>query len=131
MIPERWLWKTLEAAAGFRAWPIEAPQGEAVPYAVFQRTGTAREHHFTGAADSPLATFAVAVYSAQYMPGKEAAERIRLAVDNFTGAADGVTILSALLTEESDGQPVDFTGEGKSTYVVDLVFEIRFAEGTK
>jgi len=126
--PEQWLWATLEKATGFRAWPAEAPQTESAPYCVFARAETARERHLTGGLEQAVATFNVWIYTPKYLDGKAAADRARVAMDNFGDDGSENTIRGCFLTAESDGEPVDFTGEGKSTYVNELVFEVRFSE---
>ena len=68
------------------------------------------------------------MFAESYLEGKHIADRIRLACDNFTGEFDGVTIQEASLSDERDGEPVEFGGEGKPTYSVEMTFLIRFAE---
>jgi hypothetical protein len=76
----------------------------------------------------PVATFAVWIHTETYLEGKAIADRIRLALDNFKGETDTVTIERAFLTDESDGDPVDFAGEGKPTYTAQMLFEVRYQE---
>ena len=87
-----------------------------------------RERHLIDQAAVPVGTFSVAVYGTTYLGTKQLADRIRLAVDNFSGVADGVTIERAYLTEEADGSPEFFEGEDVPTYSVEMTFEIRFRE---
>lgn len=126
--PEKWLRGAIEAATNCRTFPVQAAENAVTPYVVYQRTATSRERTLTNNAGLPLATFSVWIYSDTYAAGKELAERVRLAVDNFKGEADGVTIERVFLADEADGDLVDFAGEGKPTYTVALQFEIRFRE---
>lgn len=126
--PEQWLRVSLEAAAGCRVFPVMAPENSLPPFVIYQRNSTVRERILLRNACVPVATFAVSVYADTYLEGKAIADRLRLAVDNFKGTAEGITIERAFLTDESDGEPVDFAGEGKPTYAVQMLFEVRFQE---
>lgn len=128
--PEAWLHSAIEAAAGVKAWPADVPEGELPPFVVFTRTATARENPMDAPGGSPVASFAVLVFSPTYLGGKALADRIRLACDNFTGDANGVTIQEATLTDERDGDVVEFGGEGKPFYSVEMSFDVRFVEET-
>jgi hypothetical protein len=105
-----------------------APENSLPPFVVYQRNGTVRERITTANACVPVATFAVWVHCETYLEGKDLADRIRLGLDNFKGDAGSVIIEHAFLTDESDGDPVDFAGEGKPTYTVQILFEIRYRE---
>ena len=126
--PEQWLHASIEAATGLRAWPADVPEGERPPFVVFARTATERERYLPYPSGSPVATFEVLVFAESYLEGKHIADRIRRECDNFTGEFDGVTIQEASLSDERDGEPVEFGGEGKPTYSVEMTFLIRFAE---
>lgn len=127
--PEQWLRAALESAVPCKVWPVQASEEAVPPFLVYARTGTHRERSTYGAIESPVATFAVAIYDDSYLSGKDLAAEVRAGLDNFKGDAYGVTIEHVFLTDESDGDPVDFAGEGKPTYSVQLVFEIRYTEG--
>jgi len=126
--PEQWLRAALETATGCRVFPVMAPENSLPPFVVYQRNGTVRERITTANACVPVATFAVWVHCETYLEGKDLADRIRLGLDNFKGDAGSVIIEHAFLTDESDGDPVDFAGEGKPTYTVQILFEIRYRE---
>jgi hypothetical protein len=126
--PEQWLRATLEAASGCRVFPVIAPENSLPPFVIYQRTLTTRERITTENVCVPVATFAVWIHADTYLEGKDLADRVRLGVDNFKGVTQTVTIERAFLTDESDGEPVDFAGEGKPTYTVQLQFEIRYRE---
>jgi hypothetical protein len=98
------------------------------PLIIYQRSGTVRERVTTENACVPVASFSVWVHTETYLDGKALADRIRRGLDNFKGDGGTVTIERAFLTDESDGDPVDFAGEGKPTYTVQLLFEIRYRE---
>lgn len=126
--PEAWLHKTIETAAGCKAYPAYVPRTADIPFVLFNRTSTQRERYLGDQAALPVATFSVVAYATTYLGAKQLANRIRLAVDNFSGVSDGVTIERAYLTEEADGGPEFFEGEDVPTYSVESTYEIRFHE---
>jgi hypothetical protein len=127
--PEAWLKSAVEAAAGLKAWPVSVPEGAAVPFACYRRMQTDRERHMGGAACMPpVASFEVELYAEGYTQAKELAERVRLACDTFKGEAGGILIERVDLTDERDGDPVFFEGHDKPTYMVVMVFSVRWIE---
>ncbi len=128
MFPERWLHETIEAATGVKAWPADVPEGNLPPFVVFSRASTERESDLEMPGGSPLATFDITVFSPTYLGGKELADKIRRAVDKFTGTAAGVDIQSAALIDERDGEVIEFGGEGKPVYSVEMTLLVRFTE---
>lgn len=129
--PEQWLKAAIEAAAGCLAYPLRAPEAAPLPYVVYGRIGTARESIMAGPTPvnvNPAGDFAVEIYAATYSGAKTLADSVRTACHNFTGTAHGVTIRLALLTEERDGDPIDFDGQDKPTYVVEHLYQVRWQE---
>jgi len=126
--PEQWLRAALETAGMCRAWPVQASEDAVPPFLVYGRTGTVRERVLPDSIRAPVATFQVAVYAETYIGAKDLAAAVRRGLDNFQGTAEGVTIGHAYLVDESDGEPVDFAGEGKPTYAVMMTFEVRYQE---
>jgi hypothetical protein len=129
--PEQWLKGAIEAAGGCLAWPMEAPEGAALPYVIYGRTSTQRE--LTMPAPPPLtvnpsATFSVLIYASTYSGVKALADSVRIALHNFNGTANGVTIRQCLITEEADGSPDYLDGQDKPTYTVDHTYQIRWEE---
>jgi hypothetical protein len=129
--PEIWLRGAIEKAAGISTFPVQAAESAVPPYAVYMRTNTNRERTTMNNAGIPVAAFTVTVYADMYGEGKELAESIRRAVDNFKGTASGVTIERCFLVDEADGDVVDLAGEGKPTFSVVMSFELRFREAEK
>jgi hypothetical protein len=129
--PEQWLKAAAEAAGGCLAWPMEAPEGAALPYIVYGRTSTTRERGMAPSPlrpVSPLAQFQVIVYASSYFAAKTLADAVRLALDNFNGAAHGVTIRHCLITEEQDAPPDYLEGQDKPTFAVEQTYQIRWEE---
>lgn len=129
--PEQWLKAAVEAASGCSAYPMRAPEGAALPYVIYGRLATARESIMTATVAvnvNPSGSFGVEIYAATYTAAKTLADSVRLALHNFTGTAHGVTIRLCLLTEERDGDPIDFDGQDKPTYAVEHLYQIRWQE---
>jgi hypothetical protein len=129
--PEQWLKSAIETAGGCLAWPMEAPEGAALPYVIYGRTSTQRETIMAGATAlnvNPSATFSVLVYAPTYSGVKALADSVRAALHNFNGTANGVTIRESLITEELDGSPDYLEGQDKPTYSVDQTYQIRWEE---
>ena len=130
-VPEAWLWKAIEAAAGCTAYPAYVIRDAKPPYVAFARTGTMRERHTRGNAGAPVATFAVTAVASNYLAAKDLANRIRLGVDGFAGVTDaGLEITSTALTDEADADPEMYAGDDRPTYAVNLAFDVRFTEET-
>lgn len=129
--PEQWLKAAVEAASGCLAYPLRAPEAAPLPYVVYGRLATDRASTMTTTGSlnvNPAGDFAVEIYAATYSGAKTLADSVRTALHNFTGTAHGVTIRLALLTEERDGDPIDFDGQDKPTYVVEHLYQIRWSE---
>lgn len=126
--PEAWLWGAIEAAVECDCYPLLAPDNLQPPYVVFTRSSTSRVATLIGSAAVPAGTFLVEIYSDGYKAGKDIADQVREALDNFTGSASGVTILESTLTDESDGEPVFLEGRDRPTYVVEQQYLITWSE---
>jgi hypothetical protein len=129
--PEQWLKAAIETASGYLAWPMEAPEGAALPYVIYGRTSTQRETIMAGATAinmRPSAQFSVLLYASTYSGVKSLADSVRAALHNFNGTANGVTIRESLITEELDGSPDYLEGQDKPTYSVDQTYQIRWEE---
>jgi hypothetical protein len=72
------------------------------------------------------------VYSKTYTDGRDISNKIRLAIDNFTGkygtSDNNVQIAYCYLMEESDGDPVEFEGESKPAYTTEITYAIKYRE---
>ena len=125
--PEAWLVDAINST-GAKGFPLLVPEQLEPPFVVYQRTGTEREYDLEGPTTPAVATFDLMVYADTYLDVKEWANRVRLAVHNFTGLANDVNIQWTAITGETDDDPVDFAGEGKPTYVVNLTLEVSYEE---
>jgi len=126
--PGEWLCAEIERAAGCRAYPASVPEIEGVPYVTYEHTRTAYDRTIDGLENEAVATFVVTVYADTYAGVQQLSRLVRRGVDNFTGSLGGITISHCHIEDERDGQPVDFTGEGKPTYAKEQTYDIRYFE---
>jgi hypothetical protein len=129
--PEKWLRARLDAATTAGVYPVLAPQNAAFPLIVYRRTGTRRERNLLGNVGRPVATFSVSIVSYTYTEAKEVADAVRLGVDNFTGVAEGVTIVNTALVSESDNMERPLEGQAKPLYRIDQIYEVRYHESVQ
>ena len=126
--PEAWIRATIEAESGVDAYPMVCPEGTVPPFIIYSRSSTARERALDGTLGAPAGQFDVEIYCDSYSAGKDLAAILVGSLVDFEGVANGVTILSTDITEESDGQPVFLDGRDVPTYVVSQSYLINWQE---
>ena len=124
---EQWLSAELSALTA-PAFPLTAPQGQALPIVIYKRTGTSRERTLANAIGLPVASFEINVYSLTYAEAKSLSEEIRSALDEYVGTNAGVVVERSTMTDESDDIDLPTDGQSKPIYIVALNFEVRFQE---
>ena len=124
---EQWLSAELSALTA-PAFPLTAPQGQALPIVIYKRTGTSRERTLANAIGLPVASFEINVYSLTYAEAKSLSEEIRSALDEYVGTNAGVVVERFTMTDESDDIDLPTDGQSKPIYIVALNFEVRFQE---
>lgn len=124
---EQWLSAELSALTA-PAFPLTAPQGQALPIVIYRRTGTSRERTLANAIGLPVASFEINIYSLTYAEAKSISEEIRSALDEYVGSNAGVVIERSTMTDESDDIDLPTDGQSKPIYIVALNFEVRFQE---
>jgi len=124
---EQWLSAELSALTA-PAFPLTAPQGQALPIVIYKRTGTSRERTLANAIGLPVASFEINVYSLTYAEAKSISEEIRSALDEYIGSNAGVVVERCTMTDESDHIDLPNDGQSKPIYIVALSFEVRFQE---
>jgi len=133
--PQIWLRSAIEAAAGCDAYPVQAPEGVAPPYVIYERTATSREQIVADTLDSPAAgtllppsaAISVLVFVDDYVAVWETSSAIVAALHGFAGEHEGTTIESSLVIDERDSEPVYMDGRDTPTYVVELTVEVRWS----
>lgn len=129
--PEKWLRARLDSATTAGIYPVLAPQNAPFPLVVYRRTGTRRDRAMNVNVGRPVATFSVSIVCETYTQAKDIADAIRLAVDNFTGVYQGITIVSAALASEADNMERPPEGQAKPLYRVDQVYEVKYHESVQ
>ena len=124
---EQWLSAELSALTA-PAFPLTAPQGQALPIVIYKRTGTSRERTLANAIGLPVASFEINIYSLTYAEAKSISEEIRSALDEYVGSNAGVVVERSTMTDESDDIDLPTDGQSKPIYIVSLNFEVRFQE---
>ena len=124
---EQWLSAELSALTA-PAFPLTAPQGQALPIVIYKRTGTSRERTLANAIGLPFASFEINIYSLTYAEAKSLSEEIRSALDEYVGTNAGVVVERSTMTDESDDIDLPTDGQSKPIYIVALNFEVRFQE---
>ena len=124
---EQWLSAELSALTA-PAFPLTAPQGQALPIVIYKRTGTSRERTLANAIGLPVAIFEINIYSLTYAEAKSISEEIRSALDEYVGTNAGVVVERSTMTDESDSIDLPSDGQSKPIYIVALNFEVRFQE---
>lgn len=127
-IPEEWLVAGIEAAAEIQTFPLYAPEGAPLPYAIYQRAATDRSAMLSGLANRPVGEFAVTLYADSYSAVKALSDAVRVGLNDFNGAVGELTIGSVRLTDERDGDPVFFDGRDSAVYVVEHTYSIEWEE---
>lgn len=117
------------ALAGMRVYPVIAPADAAIPFVTWRRTGVRREQTLSGPMGMPTVLLAVDVYAETYDAVRELADRIRLALDGYGGAAsDSVLVDYVTLDNETDGFVQLAGGDAPPVYSVTLTFSIMWKE---
>lgn len=128
--PEAWLATTLETAGTCPAYPVMGREGTAPPYIVFARDATVDDltlEQTFGSVGVNTATFAVDIYADSYAAAKDIAAAVRAAIRNFSGTADGITILKATAEDDRDGSPVLLDGRDIPTYTIEQTYTISWS----
>lgn len=129
-VPQVWLREAIEAAAGCEAHPLGVPEGLNPPYVVYTRAGTTREQLLNDTLDDPaggssvppVANLNVEVYRDDYVQVWETSAAIVAAIHGYAGG----DVLSCVVADEADAEPVFLDGRDTPTYVVQLTVEIKF-----
>jgi len=125
--PEAWLKESIEES-GVAAYPVLAAADAVMPYAVYERTGTAREGAIDVLIGAPVGTFLVHLIGESYADLKDLAEQVRGEVNNFNGSSNGSTISSVRLVDEADAAADIPDGSSSPVYQIDQTYAIAWEE---
>jgi len=109
---------SIAALISDRFYPLRAPQGAALPYAVYQRISTPRIRSQSGPSGLARPRFQVTCYASSYSQSRQLANLMRISLDGFRGTmGGGVSVGAVFLENEMDtyedetgafGTPMDF-----------------------
>ena len=93
---------TVAAAVGTRMYSRKPPQTPVVPYIVYQRIDTRRQHDMDGPDGLPRPRVQIACWAANVTSATDLAAAVRKRLDGYRGAWGDVVIGSCLCVGESD-----------------------------
>lgn len=95
----------VSSLVGNRVYPAVAPQKPEVPYIVYTRISSAREHSHDGASGLARPRFQFDCASRSYIGAMELSNAVRLALDAFQGTmggSGGVDVHAVFIEDEQD-----------------------------
>ena len=133
--PQVWLRSAIEAAAECDAYPIQAPEGVAPPYVIYERTATERPLVLNDTLNDPppdqsasqSATITILVFVDDYVAVWNKSAAISSAIHGYSGQDELTVIESATVVDERDSEPVYMDGRDTPTYVVEMIVDVRFS----
>lgn len=111
------------AIVGSRVYGLHAPQGDAFPCLVFQRTGELREATACGTDQLARGSFSVDAYSKHYLEAVTLAKAVRTALIDYSGLVGDTHIDRVFLDNVSDS-----TDPEPGLCRVSLLFTIWYTE---
>lgn len=113
----------VSALVSTRVYPHVAPQGASLPYLTYYRVTTNRAPVMSGAVDLINPRIQVDVWASTYTGARDLADKVRHALDQWTGSAGGVSFRWVSLVDERDSiEPAQDASE-EPTYRVSLDIE--------
>lgn len=111
-----------------RIYPVALPQDRPRPAITFSREKSGHDHNLKKASGTSLATIRVNSWGDKYKDAAALSEAVRVAMQGFSGTADGVKIDCMTLMDDYDEfvQPQD--GSDKGIFAVVFEFHIRYQE---
>lgn len=131
---EAWLAKRLEtepliyAAIEGHVYPVYAPAELDYPFITLSRTNTQRRYTMTANDGLPTATFNVNCWDTDYSRLMGWIEHVRQAIDGYRQDAEGFTVRSAFVADESDIPEPPEWAEEQPIYGRQFVLEVRHTE---
>lgn len=127
--PESWLCKTIELAAGCKAYSWSVPRNAAAPLALILPPEVEPLESLEGDEYQPVASHVIEVYAKHQVEAKELWRKIKHAINNFSGVFDGLTITSTWIDSETAGELEYTPGEDMpAAYLVQGTIHIRYLE---
>lgn len=92
----------LAALVSTKVYPHSAPQRTLMPYLIYRRLHSEHLEHLGGSAGTCRALFEFSAWSTSYATAREIAEKIRLALQGFSGTVGAVEIEGTNLIGDDD-----------------------------
>jgi hypothetical protein len=92
------------AGASAKVFPLQIPQGTAMPAITYEQTTGDRDHTMDGPSGLAAISFAITSWHSTYSGMKALAEGVRLALDGKTGTVGTVKIWVGMIGNELDVQ---------------------------
>ncbi len=108
-----------------RIYPQAAPQGASLPYVIYD-VGSNPVEAMSGHAGLTYASFSISCYATTYASVKEISEKIRLALDGWSGTSETVLVRSVIHNNSNDvyGNPKD--GSSMGIFQVNSSYQVGF-----
>lgn len=110
----------VSAVVADRVWLGTRPQGERRPGVVLNRSSGGDQHCLDGAAGYATGTVQADVLAPTYREAKELAQKVRDALDTYSGTVAGVLIDWLMIEDESDIPAAPLEGKAAPTFGVSL-----------
>ena len=128
---EAWLYRRLRTipglhALGGRVYPLLAPPGAALPFAIYLRKTTDSIQTLSSPLPYEVESFVVTMFERSYVGSKALSQATREALNGFVGFHGGVDILFVEITSEADTLVSADAGELLPFYGVELSITIKF-----
>ena len=90
------------ALVGSRVFPIQRPQGTALPAIVYQQISGVRNHNLAGPIGYVESRFQIVAWSATLEGARSLSDAVREAVDGYDGTSESVVIDHIFMLDEGD-----------------------------
>jgi len=108
---------------GGRIYPVKAPQDVELPYLIFFKVATSRDHSHSGSSHLASAWVQFSSFAQTYEEGKQIVGEIKTLLDSFRGTITNISINGCFLQEE-----VDFLEEDTGLYHIACDYRIVYNE---
>lgn len=113
-----------------RIFPQVASAKASFPYITFSRVTGTHYRHSSAITGLAMAVIQIDVWSDRYWAVKTIAEKIRLALDNFSGSVGSYTITGIFLESDQDLHTAPYGGDARGVHQESMDFNVWFTEAT-
>lgn len=118
------------AIVGFNIFPVAVPKGAGIPFIVYRKANTRRDHTLGGPILMPEVGLQIASWAMTYEAAHELADAVRLSLNGYIGTLAGVTIHDMRLVSEVDDylDPTAVGAQLPPAYETRQLYQIRYTE---